>query len=66
MNNEFPFILYKNNKWECFVTEQVGFGKPSFVKEINKLSDEYVLINDFNLSFSPAIFYKKQNQLEIH
>ncbi len=29
------WILYKNNKWECFVTEQVGFGKPSFVKEIN-------------------------------
>ena len=29
------WILYKNNKWECFVTEQIGYGKPSFVKEVN-------------------------------
>ena len=28
------WILYKNNKWECFVTEQIGYGKPSFVKEV--------------------------------
>ena len=32
------------------------------VKEIKKLSDDYALINDFNLSFSRPIFYKKQNQ----
>ena len=35
------------------------------VKEIEKLSDDYVLINDFNLSFSRPIFYKKQNQKQL-
>ncbi|RAR71821.1 hypothetical protein CLV55_106174 [Flavobacterium aciduliphilum] len=29
------WILYKNKKWECFATEQVGFGRPNFTKEIN-------------------------------
>jgi hypothetical protein len=29
------WILYKNSKWECFVTEQIGYGKPSYVKEVN-------------------------------
>ena len=29
------WILYKNEKWECFVTEQIGFGKPNFVREVN-------------------------------
>jgi hypothetical protein len=29
------WIFYKNDNWECFVTEQLGYGKPSFVKEIN-------------------------------
>jgi hypothetical protein len=29
------WILYKNNHIECFVTEQVGYGKPTFVKEIS-------------------------------
>ncbi|MFK7048390.1 MULTISPECIES: hypothetical protein [Flavobacterium] len=29
------WIFYKNPKWECFLTEQIGFGKPSFVREIN-------------------------------
>jgi hypothetical protein len=29
------WILYKKNNWECFVTEQVGYGKPSFLKEVN-------------------------------
>src|SRR5690606_9388551 len=32
------------------------------VKEIKKLSDDYVLINYFNLSFSRPIFYRKHNQ----
>ena len=26
------WILYKNDNWECFVSEQIGFGKPSFVR----------------------------------
>jgi hypothetical protein len=29
------WILYKNKKWECFLTEQIGYGKPSFIKEVN-------------------------------
>jgi len=39
-----------------------AIGENLVVKEIEKLSDDYVLINDFNLSFSRPIFYKKQNQ----
>jgi hypothetical protein len=39
-----------------------AIGENLVVKEIAKLSDDYVLINDFNLSFSRPIFYKKQNQ----
>ncbi|QYS87156.1 hypothetical protein JJC03_04180 [Flavobacterium oreochromis] len=30
------WIFYKNHKWQCFVTEQIGFGKPSFVREVNE------------------------------
>lgn len=39
-----------------------AIGENLVVKEISKLSDDYALINDFNLSFSRPIFYKKQNQ----
>ncbi len=39
-----------------------AIGENLVVKEIKKLSDDYVLINDFNLSFSRPIFYKKYNQ----
>ncbi len=39
-----------------------AIGENLVVKEIEKLSDDYVLINDFNLRFSPPIFYKKQNE----
>jgi hypothetical protein len=38
-----------------------AIGESLVVKEIEKLSDDYILINDFNLNFSPPIFYKKQN-----
>ena len=37
-------------------------GENLVVNEVKKLSDDYVLINDFNLSFSRPKFYKKQNQ----
>ena len=37
-------------------------GENMVVKEIKKLSDDYILINDFKLNFSRPIFYKKQNQ----
>nr|WP_321230738.1 NERD domain-containing protein [uncultured Psychroserpens sp.] len=39
-----------------------AIGENLVVKEIKKLSDDYVLINDFNISFSPPIFYKKYNE----
>ena len=39
-----------------------AIGENLVVKEIVKLSDDYVLINDFNLSFSRQIFYRKHNQ----
>lgn len=37
-------------------------GENLVVKEIKKLSDDYVLINDFSLIFSPPIFHKKYKQ----
>jgi hypothetical protein len=39
-----------------------AIGENLVVKEVKKLSDDYVLINDFNLKFSRPIFYKKHNQ----
>ena len=39
-----------------------AIGENLVVKEVKKLSDEYVLINDFNLSFTEPIYYKKLNQ----
>ena len=39
-----------------------AIGENLVEKEIKKLSDDHVLINDFNLRFSRPIFYKKQNQ----
>ncbi len=39
-----------------------SIGENLVVKEIKKLSDDYILINDFNLSFSRPIFYRKHNQ----
>lgn len=37
-----------------------AIGEQKVVKELEKLSDEYVLINDFKIEFHPAI-YRKQN-----
>lgn len=39
-----------------------AIGESLVVKEIKKLSDDYVLINDFSLKFDRPIFYKKHNQ----
>ncbi len=39
-----------------------AIGENLVVKEIKKLGDNYVLINDFNLSFSHPIYYKKHNE----
>ena len=37
-------------------------GENLVVNEIKKLSDDYVLINDFNLRLSSPIYYRKYNQ----
>lgn len=39
-----------------------AIGENLVEKEIKKLSDDFVLINDFNLSFSSPLFYRKKNQ----
>ena len=38
-----------------------ALGEQKVVKTLEALSDEYFLINDFAVSFSPAIFNKKEN-----
>lgn len=38
-----------------------ALGEHKVVKEIENLSNENVLINDFTLSFSPAIYYRQGN-----
>lgn len=40
-----------------------AIGENLVVKEVKKLTDDYILINDFKLNFSNPIFYKKYNQL---
>lgn len=37
-------------------------GEQKVVSALETLSDEYYLINDFNLHFSPAIYYKQENE----
>lgn len=39
-----------------------AIGENLVTKEIAKLPDDFVLINDFNLSFSTPIYFKKQNK----
>ncbi len=58
----------ENLEYTCKVIESLkntiagAIGENLVVKEIEKLSDDYVLINDFNLGFSPHIFYKRNNE----
>lgn len=39
-----------------------AIGENLVVKEIKKLSNDFILINDFSLTFDPPIFYKKKNE----
>jgi len=39
-----------------------AIGENLVTKEIAKLSDDFVLINDFNLRFSTPIYFKKKNE----
>lgn len=38
-----------------------AIGETLVVNEIRKLSDDYILINDFSLTFDPPIYNRKQN-----
>jgi hypothetical protein len=38
-----------------------AIGEREVVKELNKLSDDYILINDFTCSFDPPIYNYKEN-----
>ena len=55
------WILYKNNKWECFITEQIGFGKPSFIREVNSEVVSDIAIPIFVNEISSQINYKVVN-----
>ena len=39
------WILFRNERWHCFVTEQIGVGQPNFIKTIN---DE--VVSDVNVT----------------
>ncbi len=59
------WILYKSNHWECFVTEQIGTGNPSFKKEIN---DEIVTNINVRLvlnEISGQVNYKINNWIGV-
>ena len=52
------WILFKNKKWECFATEQIGFGKPNFTKEINNDIVSDVNVNLYVNEISGQVNYK--------
>lgn len=39
-----------------------AIGEQKVVKTLENLSDDYYLINDFNVAFSPAIYHKQENE----
>ena len=52
------WILYKNQQWECFLTEQIGFGKPNFTRTIDDEIVSDVNVNIFVNEFSGQVNYK--------
>jgi hypothetical protein len=52
------WILFKNKKWECFATEQIGFGNPNFTKEINNDIVSDVDVNLYVNEISGQVNYK--------
>lgn len=55
------WIVYKSDHWECFLTEQIGMGNPTFSKEVN---DQ--IVTDVNVKlvvneFSGQVNYKISN-----
>lgn len=39
-----------------------ALGEHKVVKELSKLSDDYILINDFSIAFHPAIYNMRENE----
>lgn len=52
------WILYKNDNWECFVSEQLGFGKPTFERSVGDEVVVDVAIPLFVNEISGQINYK--------
>tara|TARA_R110000772_G_scaffold205748_2_gene316365 strand:+ start:1266 stop:2168 length:903 start_codon:yes stop_codon:yes gene_type:complete len=46
---------------DLYSTIAGAIGENAVVTELQKLSDEYYLINDFSLNFNPPIFNKREN-----
>ncbi len=42
------YIVYKSNRWECFFTEQMGYGTPNFTREVKRLKTD--IVSDVELS----------------
>ena len=46
------WILYKNERWECFITEQIGYGSPVYTSTVNnvvvKQTEIPLLVNEFS------------------
>ena len=55
------WIFLKNKKWECFATEQIGFGRPNFTKEINNDVVSNVDVNLYINEVSGQVNYKLTN-----
>lgn len=52
------WILYKNKNLECFVTEQIGFGKPTFIREVNNDIVKEATVNLYVNEISGQVNYK--------
>ena len=58
--------LYELQRKKNLIDEVKGsiygaIGEQKVVKELEKLSDEYILINDFSISFNPPIYNRSEN-----
>ena len=52
------WIFFRNNHWQCFVTEQFGVGKPNFTKAINNQIVSDVDVTIFLSEISVQAQYK--------
>ncbi len=52
------WILYKNEKWELFLTEQIGFGKPSLTRSVGDDVISDINVNLYVNELSAQVNYK--------